>query len=93
VPDERCGYCGTADTGKRLKRGDDRDTELRPYGPGGAMVCYSCATETPWRERAARAAFDALLDANAAISPGGVVAIGETQGPRPFLSGQEAEHG
>ena len=58
--------------------------DLRPYGPGGALVCFPCATATPERNEAAQRAYGALLDANAAISPTGVVAIGGEEGPRPF---------
>lgn len=58
--------------------------ELRPYGPGGALVCFPCATATPEREQAAANAFMTLLDGAEAISPTGIVAIGEPNGPRPF---------
>lgn len=67
-----CHYCATT------------ERDLRPYGPGGSWVCFSCATETPEREAQAQSAFGALLDGSAAISPTGIVAIGETSGPRPF---------
>jgi len=67
-----CHYCGAV------------ERDLRPYGPGGAWVCFQCATETPEREAAAKAAFGALLDGAEAISPTGVAAIGERGGPRPF---------
>ena len=33
-----CHYCATT------------ERDLRPYGPGGSWVCFSCATETPERE-------------------------------------------
>lgn len=67
-----CYYCGPT------------DRELRPYGPGGSDVCFPCATATPERDAAAKAAFGALLDGAEAISTTGVVAIGEQSGPRPF---------
>ncbi len=57
--------------------------DLRPYGPGGAPVCFPCATATPERNQAAQGAFGALLDANAAVSPVGVAAITD-DGLRPF---------
>lgn len=66
-----CHYCDKADG-------------LRPYGPGGAMVCFPCATATPERERDAQRAYKALLDAADAVSPSGIVAVGEQDGPRPF---------
>lgn len=79
-----CCHCGTADTGKRHKRGDDRCTELRPYGPGGSWVCYDCAFSTPERKTQTEGAFSVLLDGSSAISPTGAVVIGEVSGPRPF---------
>ena len=67
-----CHYCSTT------------DRDLRPYGPGGSWVCFPCTTETPEREKQAQSAFGALLDGSEAISPTGLVAIGESTGPRPF---------
>ena len=72
-----CHYCGTPDLGTP-------ETELRPYGPGGSTVCLPCVDATPERQVAAKAIFHTLLDAAEAISPTGVVAIGEADGPRPF---------
>lgn len=70
-----CHYCGT-------------DDDLRPYGPGGASVCFPCATETPEREAQARGAFAAQLSAAAAMSPIGVVLIdARAGGPEPLLPG------
>lgn len=65
-----CHYCQSA------------DKELRPYGPGGADVCFSCAMETPEREQQTANAFGALLDGAAAASETGVVIIGDADGPR-----------
>lgn len=85
MTDERkCHYCGLPDTGERRKKGDGRSAELRPYGPGGAWVCFDCAFSTPERKASTEGAFSSLLEGNAAIAPQGVVAIGETTGPRPF---------
>jgi hypothetical protein len=61
-----------------------QEADTRPYGPGGAQVCHPCITSDPERERAAGNVFMGLLDANEAISPSGVVMIGEEGGPRPF---------
>lgn len=69
-----CHYCG-------------REGGLRPYGPGGAPVCFPCGTATPERERQAEQAFDALLHAAEASSPEGVVAIGDEDGPKPYSGG------
>lgn len=62
-----CHYCGSA-----LK-------ELRPYGPRGEMVCFTCAMETPERKAQTSRAFGMQL-----IGAGPVVVIGEATGPRPF---------
>jgi len=61
-----CCYCGCA--------GD-----LRPYGPRGAMVCFSCAMSSPEREAQTAQNFSAQLAAC-----GDVAAIdGSHVGPYP----------
>lgn len=72
--DKYCFYCGQK----------FQPHELRPYAPGGAYTCYPCMVETPEREAAAEAVFHSLVEANAAVSTTGIVAIGEPDGPRPF---------
>lgn len=67
-----CHYCGTG------------NADMRPYGPGGSWVCFPCATATPERDTETGSAFGAILEATSAISPTGVVAIGDKEGPRPF---------
>ena len=62
-----CCYCGTT------------DDLLRPYGPGGAPLCFPCLKSTPEREAQAGAAFGALLDANAAMSPTGAVVLNDPE--------------
>ena len=59
-----CYKCGTG------------DRELRPYGPGGVDVCYSCAMSTTDGIAAAEEQLGKLLDAapNLELGP---------QGPRP----------
>lgn len=57
---------------------------LRPYGPGGSPICFACIKASPEREEAAALVYGALLDAADAISPSGLVTIGEESGPRPF---------
>lgn len=69
--DSACHYCGTI------------EKDLRPYGPGGSMVCFPCATATPEREQQAKNAFGALLDGAAAASPDDAVMIGTQEGPMP----------
>jgi len=67
-----CHYCGP--TGE----------EMRPYGPEGADVCYPCATATPERNAETLARYQTLVEAAVAVSPTGLIAIGEETGPRPF---------
>lgn len=67
-----CHYCSTT------------ENDLRPYGPGGSWVCFPCGTKTPEGTKQAKSGFSVLWDAAHAISPTGIVAIGETTGPRPF---------
>jgi hypothetical protein len=62
---------------------DDPGSELRPYGPGGSLICARCVTASPEADEAAHRAFKALLDANAAISPTGAVLL-TPDGPVPF---------
>ncbi len=77
-----CYYCGPT------------DRELRPYGPGGANVCCPCATATPEREQAAKAAFGALVGAAEVASPLGVAVIGDEAGPNPYVAeGEDPTHG
>lgn len=46
----KCHYC-------------DKTNDLRPYGPKGAMVCFSCAMGTPERKAETGRNFTAQLDA------------------------------
>ena len=83
----------------RCGRGNDRTlngrgkfiVELRPYGPGGAPLCFECATATPEAEAQAAGAFGALLDAATAMSPIGtaVIGAGHDSGPDPFVVPKE----
>lgn len=69
---KKCHYCPTTN-------------DLRPYGPGGAYVCFLCATSSKDREEETASAFGTLLDATEAISPNGPVVIGYSEdGPLPF---------
>lgn len=78
-----CSQCGRA-ADRTLNERGQFTVELRPYGPGGADICFDCATATPGAEKAAEAAFGALLAANEAVSPVGVAMIGQDTGPVPF---------
>ena len=53
--------------------------EMRPYGPGGAWVCFPCAMK-PENRPTTDAMFSAQLD-----GCGPVVVIGEESGPRPLI--------
>ncbi len=48
---------------------------MRPYGPGGAMTCFPCATEGPARLEVTEAAMGAIMEASMALSPTGSVVI------------------
>lgn len=52
--------------------------ELRPYGPGGADICFPCMKKDPKREKAARAELGKLFDA------AGPVAVLTPRGPKPL---------
>jgi len=69
-----CHYCGPT------------DRELRPYGPGGAGICFPCMKATPEREASAKQAFGAQLDAAVAISPVGIT-VASASGPQPYMPG------
>lgn len=65
-----CHYCGTPDG-------------LRPYGPGGAPICFGCMKADPEREAAAGRNFETQLDAASAMSPSGGVIIDADGGMYP----------
>lgn len=60
----KCRYC-------------DATENLRPYGPGGADVCYPCAMATPGRTAEAERQLFKLLDV---AGPGPLILTG--RGPR-----------
>lgn len=66
APPKACTDCG-------------EDKELRPYGKGGAWVCFACAMkDKPEAERRMVAA----LDAAEAADPNGIAVIGAGGPPR-----------
>lgn len=54
------------------------DRELRPYGPGGADICFPCMKEDPAREKTAKAELGKAFEA------AGPVAVLTPRGPKPF---------
>ena len=66
-----CYYCGPT------------EEELRPYGPGGATICFPCMMAVPEREAEAAKNFHTLCEAAGTIS--GIVGIGSEDGPMPFV--------
>ena len=69
----RCHYC-------------TKTSDLRPYGPNGAMVCFSCAMGTPKRKAEAKQAFALQLDAAGPVA----VIDGSEVGPYPIEHNPEA---
>ncbi len=60
--------------------------ECRPYGPGGADICFACATGDPVLEAEAKRNFGARLAAAEAQSPMRVAVLdgdGVSPMPRP----------
>ena len=71
-----CHYCGKGENFPA-----DPKSELRPYGPGGADVCYGCATATPEREQQAKGNFMVQLEANEILGDG--ITVLTNRGPEP----------
>lgn len=67
-----CFYCGTEES-------------TRPYGPGGADICFPCMKADPEREAEALRNLGVQLEAAAAMSPIGVAIIGPDSGPDPLV--------
>ncbi len=57
----------------------DKTTDLRPYGPNGAMVCFQCAMASPKRKAETERNF-ALQVKTCGAEP---IVIGEEVGPYP----------
>ena len=68
-----CYYCGTSD-------------DLRPYGPGGAPLCFPCMKADPAREEEAERQFTVITEAAEAASPYGVAVI-TPDGVSPYVGG------
>jgi hypothetical protein len=86
---ETCCACGQAELSDR--EDSYGRTELRPYGPGGALICYECAMK-PANRATVDQQFDAALSAaeDASIADGGRVAHVELtrRGPMPLKTGR-----
>lgn len=39
-----------------------KDNDLRPYGPGGGLICFQCMKSSPWLEKTAQRAFSKQLN-------------------------------
>lgn len=78
----RCETCDCEDTFTGHPGGDSK-TELRPYGPGGSLICFRCAHATPQAEKQTERAFGALLDANETLSPTATTLL-TSDGPVPL---------
>lgn len=72
----KCYVCGAPD--------GNGGSELRPYGPRGAWVCFNCAT-SPEREAETRRNFLAQLEACGSV----VVIDGDIAGVRPMERGKQ----
>ncbi len=76
-----CYDCGDSENFPRdTEKG--RQVELRPYGPGGAQVCFQCMKKTPETEQSAQRNFGVQLDANEVV--GGGATLLTSDGPVPF---------
>jgi hypothetical protein len=88
-PSNACGACGQPELP------DQKDpsgfTELRPYGRGGALICFGCAMKPENRAEAQRQ-LDSALDAaeDASRADGATVAhvVLTTRGPRALKTGR-----
>lgn len=58
-----------------------KETDLRPYGPRGALVCFACAMESPDRKAETERQFCRQLEAAENAPGSGPVVIGHAAGP------------
>ena len=76
-----CCYCGKPDNFPA-----DPDSEMRPYGPKGAWLCYGCMMATPEHQAEAERNFVAQLDA---AGPVALIDTRDNLGPRPLEGGKQ----
>lgn len=62
-------------------------SDLRPYGPKGAMICFDCMKASPEREDEAKRQFGAQLNASGPVA----VLDGTSVGPYPLEHHPDAE--
>ena len=84
--------CCACDRPELPDREDSRgETELRPYGPDGALICFGCAMKTENRAEADRR-LDEALDAAEVVSRADGANIAHVvltaRGPRPLKTGR-----
>ena len=70
----KCMYCG------------DGSKELRPYGEGGGLVCFSCAMGDDKRREMAEDQFAGRLALAATQSPYGMAMISDGMPPVPIFT-------
>jgi hypothetical protein len=68
VSERTCETCGTVENFPAQPK-----TELRPYGPGGGLICFSCAFATPEAEQRTQNAYVAISDAHDAAGVPNVI--------------------
>lgn len=84
--------CCTCSRPELPDRADPHDhTELRPYGPNGALICFDCAMKPENREEVERR-FETALNAAETASVADGATIGHIEltkrGPRPLKTGR-----
>ena len=86
---ETCCSCGQSELSDREDL--HGNTELRPYGPGSALICFACAMKPENRE-ATDQRFYAALDAAEASSVSDGSRVGHVvltkRGPFPLKTGR-----
>jgi len=89
VSTDACCTCGQPELPDRE---DPRgETELRPYGPGGALICFGCAMKPENRAEADRQldkALDAAEDDSCADGASIAHVVLTPRGPRALKTGR-----
>ena len=69
--------CGTCKKPENFP--EDPNSELRPYGPGGSFICYSCAFRDEDSTKATEEMF--LMNMEAELNVNGIFVIGDRRKP------------